>query len=236
MTLAKIEYLYSKITGQTLINYIRSGLCTGSPSSADGVVPRGHGVHYPDKTIYEAATARSMLIQKLRKLDMKEVIIARKCADIILSSAYIDPNNNEIYIDTCKNVLKEDFEYVDCVDPEYIGIRISKSKYTSIHDLKALTAEWIMKYMWFSAVGVKDEDVSYFVFAKKQIKPVEKIDSFRELKIVQETGCFYIFHNYNDENSFVFKDKPNIDPFMVTASYFIKDKILQVKDKTIKIN
>lgn len=230
MTLAKIEYLYGKITGQTLLNYIRAGLCTGSPLSEDGVVQKGKDVYYLDRTVFEAATAKSMLEQKFRKLDMAEVAIARQCADMLLNSCEFKPFDYELYLESSQKVLQDRFQCIISSDPDYTGVKVGKRKSVTVRCLRKLTAEWIMKFLWFSAIDIDEAKLNYFIFSKQPIVSIEKIDVFDELKISGENGLSYgvIFKN----GMFNFVDNVTDG----CPEYCVPDRVLVIKDKIIRVN
>lgn len=230
MTLAKIEYLYAKITGQTLLNYIRAGLCTGSPLAADGVVQKGKDVYYLDRTVFEAATAKSMLEQKFRKLDMAEVAIARQCANVLLNHCVVQPFGHDLYIESSQKVLQDTFQSIISSDPEYTAIKIGKRKSVTVRCLRELTAEWLMKFLWFSSISIDEAKLNYFIFSKQPIVPVEKIVIFDELKIYGKNGLNYgvIFKN----GMFNFVDNVTDG----CPEYRVPDRVLVIKDKIIRVN
>lgn len=187
MTLAKIEYLYGKITGQTLLNYIRAGLCIGSPLAAEGVVQKGKDVYYLDRTVFEAATAKSMLEQKFRKLDMAEVAIARQCANVLLNHCDVQPFGHDLYTESSQKVLQDRFQSIISSDPEYTAIKIGKRKSVTVRCLRELTAEWLIKFLWFSSISIDEAKLNYFIFSKQPIVPVEKINILTNLRFLEKT-------------------------------------------------
>lgn len=232
MTLAKIEYLYSKISDQTLINYIKAGICVGSPLASDGVVKKGQNVFYTDKTVFEVVVAKSMMEQKNRKLEMPEIAIARRCAYLILSNEHIDPLDIDLYFKISEEILQEKFSIIESIKPEFSAIKISKKKTTRICDLMDYTAEWIMRYMWCSSAEINEAEINYFVLSGEPIVPLKTLKYFDNLKIILKDGRVV----YIKSDIAGFKFKTILNPLLSFVEYSAEEAVLKVNDRFISIN
>lgn len=89
------------LTAQTIRNYIKSGLCHGALNTETGIQTRGILPSYPNTTLAEALTAKSMLQVSGRKLDRVEVILAKALGSYILYNGF------DIQNDVNVNVLQD---------------------------------------------------------------------------------------------------------------------------------
>lgn len=86
------------ITGQTLRNYIRKGLCDGAFGCSKGNSDRGKTAYYKTFILYQAMTAKIMRT-KLGKHYHSEILFSKIIFD--------RKNNNKITNDMCISIAKE---------------------------------------------------------------------------------------------------------------------------------
>ena len=128
------------ITGQTLRNYIRSGLVQGAYNVPSGIPGKGISTIYPIETAIEAIVAKDMLTKNNRKLNSKQVALARQICIV----------NNQINLLTKETLI----DYIKKCGGKIIDDSLINSKFAtleingiiiSINLLLNLTNEWITK-------------------------------------------------------------------------------------------
>lgn len=142
-TIMITEALGFPITGQTLRNYIRSGLVQGAHNVPGGIPGKGISTIYPMETAIESVVAKDMLTKKARKLTSAQVSLARRLGIACITNEYFSPLDNKMLINFVKDaggeVIGNSYGSID-----YTSVVIDNVTF-SLGQLLSLTAEWIVK-------------------------------------------------------------------------------------------
>ena len=130
------------ITGQTLRNYIRSGLVQGAYNVPGGIPGKGISTIYPIETAIEATVAKDMLTKNNRKLNSKQVALARQ---ISIINNGINPLTREFLINYIK---KSGGKIIDnsSINSKFTTLEINNT-IISVNLLLNLTNEWTTKML-----------------------------------------------------------------------------------------
>lgn len=219
-TIMLTEALGFPITGQTLRNYIRSGLVQGAHNVPGGIPGKGISTIYPIETAIESVVAKDMLTKKARKLTSTHVSLARRFGIACLTNESFSPFNNDMLM----NFIKD-------VDGEIIGNSYGSIDYTSIvvdnttitlWQLLSLAAEWVIKMA--SAVRA----IRYLNQAALYAGEKYPIINCEKVEICGKSNYFVVY----DIHGYRFSDNA-ID---VQTAVLVSDKLWDLREQHTQIS
>ena len=172
MILDAIDFLQEHISGQTLTNYIKAGVCVGAEGTERGIQSQGVQAEYTILTAIETAVARNILGNLSRKLTMEDIAFARYVSKKILSGDYFDFSNYYL-----KTLIEEFFgtrvELIESKEKiEYSKIIFSAKKTRIIKEYEELIAEWLYKYVYYSTIDIDFGFIDFQLRNKKELNRV----------------------------------------------------------------
>lgn len=161
----------SPLTGQTLRNYTKAGLCSGVVGSASGLARQGTFASYGYETVIEAIVSRMLLTKNGRKLVISAVAFGR----FVFHNVISDPS----FVFDSAHILPlvETFfpGAVSKVDDSYgprkttLNVRVSPKEEYTLQDIMDVAREWCIKYAILITVPISMEQVADCIKTNKVI-------------------------------------------------------------------
>lgn len=219
-TIMITEALGFPITGQTLRNYIRSGLVQGAHNVPGGIPGKGISTIYPMETAIESVVAKDMLTKKARKLTSAQVSLARRLGIACITNEYFSPLDNEMLINFVKDaggeVIGNSYGSID-----YTSVIIDNVTFSLGH-LLSLTAEWIVK--------IASAERSMLLLSHESVCAGAKviIESCENVEICGHNNYFALRNEYGYKFMLNFAE--------AQTAILVEEKQLELRDQHTKIS